>query len=288
MLIINNNLCFKVAPYGHTQGYSSLPFNKSFCVYDENSKIRFDTDSNGARIFSSVVNNINLKIFGDSQVLGLDVNLETNHYIKKVYPNQNLKFYAAPNNGPYEVIKSIKNNANNNEFIVITFNSSTDIYRIREGWNFLTNVPMSNKKVSLMTNYPFLLDLIKFFNFYINDDKPKLLNNYHMQDLFLDYKNDEILKNFDLYFENLYSILENKNILFEFLITHPYWIYDRRGEKLVINVDVFKKYNDFKKLLLSKYPFIKFSRISEEIANLEDLTSDKRHLRSNKFIFDKN
>lgn len=286
LIIINNSLCFKVPPYGFMNEYSSLPINKKFCIYDDSTDVNFITNNNGARVFKEATKIKNLKIFGDSQVLGLDISLEKNHFLKKLFSDYNLKLFAAPNNGPYEVLKSIELNTENNELIIINFNSSTDIHRINEYWNFKKNVTISNNHANFLANFPVLFDFISFINFYSNSDKPKLLNNYHMQDIFLNYENEEILKNFNLFFEKLRPILKAKNLNYEFFFTHPYWIYDRRGQKLSINMKVYEKYNKLEKILMQEYPFIRFSKIKNRDIGLNNLTFDKRHLRSNQFTFD--
>lgn len=286
LFAINNSLCFKVPPYGFKNGYSSLPINKKFCIYDDAINVNFIIDNNGARVFKEINQSKNLKIFGDSQVLGLDINLEKNHFLKKIFPNYNLKLFAAPNNGPYEVLKSIELNTEVDEFIIINFNSSTDIHRINEYWNFKNQVTISNKHAGFLTNFPVIFDFISFINFYSKSKKPKLLNNYHMQDIFLNYENEEIIKNLNLYFGSLRTVLKNKNLNFEFFFTHPYWIYDRRGQKLSINVKVYEKYNKLVKILTQEHPFIRFSNVDINDIDIDNLTFDKRHLRSNQFLFD--
>lgn len=286
LIIINKSLCFKVPPYGFKNNYSSLPLGKKFCVYSNNSDLNFITDINGARVFKDMAKLDKLKVFGDSQVLGLDIDLEKNHYLKKLFPNHNLNLFAAPNNGPYEVLKSIEINTVDNEFIIITFNSSTDIYRINEFWNFKNHVNLSISRASFLTNFPVLFDFIALVKFYSSSNKPKLMNNYQMQDAFLNYENEEILKNFGLFFESLRPVIKAKNLDFEFLFTHPYWIYDRRGQKLTMNMRVFEKYSKLVQNLMVEYPFIKFSKVVPRDIELNSLTFDKRHLRSNQFVFD--
>ena len=51
-----------------------------------------------------------LQAFGDSQVLGLDIQKIEDHYLHNTYKKYNFIIYAAPNNGPYEVINFLNKN----------------------------------------------------------------------------------------------------------------------------------------------------------------------------------
>ena len=127
--ILNFATCFKLPPYGYINGYSSLIHSKKFCITDNQSKIFFETNSEGARILQDFPNDNVAKVFGDSQVLGLDVKIKADHYLNNIFPNKNFLIYAAPNNGPYEVLNSLELNVQNYEHIILTFNASTDFYR---------------------------------------------------------------------------------------------------------------------------------------------------------------
>ena len=63
----------KVPPYGYISGYSSLTYSKDFCIQDDLDKVYFKTNLMGARILDDNQSNNFIKVFGDSQVLGLDV-----------------------------------------------------------------------------------------------------------------------------------------------------------------------------------------------------------------------
>ena len=96
--------CLSFLPFGHNNHYVHLPKNAVFCVKYDEENLNFQTDELGGRIFSKTKNQ--LQVFGDSQVLGLDIDKNKNHYLYN-YINSDFVIYAAPNNGPYEVIKFI-------------------------------------------------------------------------------------------------------------------------------------------------------------------------------------
>ena len=103
------NNCLKFLPYGYNNNYVHLPEKASFCVKEGNKKIRYSTDSLGGRILSIKKASNTVQIIGDSQALGLDVDKIEDHFLSKIYNNSNFKIYAAPNNGPYEVLNFLNN-----------------------------------------------------------------------------------------------------------------------------------------------------------------------------------
>ena len=71
---------------------------------------QYETDNYGGRLlFSGALNN-KIQVFGDSQVLGLDVDNIEQHYLSLLYKNHDFVIYAAPNNGPYQVINFLNKN----------------------------------------------------------------------------------------------------------------------------------------------------------------------------------
>ena len=109
-------------------------------------------------------------------------------------------------------------------------------------------------------------------------------NNQRMQKLFLNLNNDEIYKNLIKYFDELNQLAINNNLNVTFVVTLPYWLYSKNRNNLTLNNNLsnkvyklicksFKKTKNIDKILISK-PLINFS--------LQDLTSDKRHIKSKK------
>ena len=105
-----------------------------------------------------------------------------------------------------------------------------------------------------------------------------------MQKLFLNLNNDDIYKNLTKYFDELNQLAINNNLNVTFVVTHPYWLYSKKGNNLTLNNNLsnkvyklicksFNKTNNIDKILISK--------VSNNLL-LDDLTSDQRHIRSNK------
>ena len=65
----------------------------------------FKTDKKGGRFFKKKNENT-IQVFGDSQILGIDIKNQKDHFLSKFY-NEDLVIYAAPNNGPYQVLNFI-------------------------------------------------------------------------------------------------------------------------------------------------------------------------------------
>ena len=122
-------------PYGFNESYVHLPQNSSFCVKQGKIINKYQTDKYGGRLLYSEALNNKIQVFGDSQVLGLDIEQVEQHYLNTLYKKNNFIIYAAPNNGPYEVINFLnKNKKILQKKIIVTFNFSTDIYRIANYW----------------------------------------------------------------------------------------------------------------------------------------------------------
>ena len=283
LIFINLNSCFKVPPYGYINGYSSLVFSSEFCVGNKK-KIYFSTNSFGARILQDNQSKSLIKVFGDSQVLGLDVSKKSDHYLGNIYHDTSLFIYAAPNNGPYEVLNSLELNVLRNEKIVIAFNASTDFFRLEDDWSFYDHVSLSIDQANLFSKIPFLYDFYNLIIFYSKKEK-ELLNNKQMQNLFMQYPNQFFENQFNKYFQSLNDLVLDKNIYLDYFITHPYWIYDVRENELNLNQTVYNKYKDLINKIHNKYPNIKFSKVYNNKMNGVELTSDKRHLKSNNFLF---
>ena len=128
--------CLSFLPYGFNESYVHLPQSASFCVKQGKTIIKYQTDNYGGRLLGDETVNNKIQVFGDSQVLGLDVENIEQHYLNTLYKKNNFVIYAAPNNGPYEVINFLnKNKKILQKKIIVTFSFSTDLYRILNYWN---------------------------------------------------------------------------------------------------------------------------------------------------------
>ena len=77
LFLINSNAtskdCLSFVPYGWNDFYVHLPQNTSFCVEVDGSLYNYKTDIHGGRILSDDKFNDWIQVFGDSQVVGLDL-----------------------------------------------------------------------------------------------------------------------------------------------------------------------------------------------------------------------
>ncbi len=75
------NSCLSFLPYGFNESYVHLPQSASFCVKQGKTIIKYQTDNYGGRLLSDETANNKIQVFGDSQVLGLDVENIEQHYL---------------------------------------------------------------------------------------------------------------------------------------------------------------------------------------------------------------
>ena len=62
-----------------------LPQSASFCVKQGKTKYEYQTDNYGGRLLYTDNSNNKVQVFGDSQVLGLDVENVEQHYLNTLY-----------------------------------------------------------------------------------------------------------------------------------------------------------------------------------------------------------
>ena len=278
--------CLSFLPFGYNGQYTHLPLNSSFCVKEDNIIKNYLTDSYGGRILKDEFSKDFVEVFGDSQVLGLDIINIKDHYLNSYY-KKNLKIYAAPNNGPYEVLnflhlnhKIIKNS------IIVTFNFSVDIYRLSADWDPKNVVALNSDDLDEILKNPLKYKFIIFKNFLFNKNFTLARNNNEeMQRLFINSNKEKIINQLKIYYKNLDQVAKKYNLNIEYIITHPYWLYDKNNDgKLFLNqtlleniniiiCESFKPTKNINKILVS--------HLYKEL-NLKDLTFDKRHLKSNK------
>ena len=87
-------------------------------------------------------------------------------------------------------------------------------------------------------------------------------------------------------FNELNKTANKLDVEIDFIVTHPYWVYsiDKKNNKLLLNKELNKK---VEKLICSSFQYTK--KISKVLISqvpntlqLNDLTTDKRHLKSTK------
>lgn len=286
--------CLSFLPYGYNDSYVHLPENASFCVKYGNSKKNYITDYLGGRILINDVysNSQKLKIFGDSQVLGLDIEKNQDHYLYKLYKDKTFIIYAAPNNGPYEVINFLNENKDIiDEKIIINFNLSVDLYRISDEWLPQNFVALKDYELDEILDFPFKYRIILFKNFLLNKNfEISRFNNKEMQNLFINSNHTELSNNLKIYLKKLIIIAKKFDIKVDLIFTEPYWIYSKNKEKNKLQLDE-ELNSKLNKLICDSInsSFINnFNnvRISEpkQMLKLDDLTIDRRHIKSNKIF----
>jgi len=284
----NAKSCLSFLPYGFNDFYVHLPQKASFCIRQGNLLYKYKTDNYGGRLIYNDQSDDNLQVFGDSQVLGLDVKKIEEHYLHNIYKKSNLTIYAAPNNGPYEVINFLnKNKIILKRKIVVTFNFSNDIYRISNDWEVKNFVALRDYDLDEILQYPFKYRLIVFKNLLLNKNFTLIrYDNKKMQSLFINSNQKKIYNNLLKYFEELNETAKKLDVEIDFIVTHPYWVYsiNKKKNKLLLQEDLnkkveklicnsFKKTNNINKILITKLP---------NTLSTEDLTFDKKHLKSSK------
>ena len=226
------------------------------------------------------------QVFGDSQVVGIDIDEIEKHYLSNIYKNSNLIIYAAPNNGPYEVINFLtKNKKILEERITITFNFAVDIYRISNTWHPTNYVAIKDYQLDEILENPNKYKFIILKNLLIKRNFTlRRFNNKKMQNLFLNKKYDHIHKELIIYFKELDELARNYNLKVNFIVTHPYWIYSRSKNKLKLDTKISNKVYKLVCKSFNKTPNIDTILISKPSNNLsiKDLTIDKRHIKSQK------
>jgi len=146
--------CLSFLPYGFNNFYVQLPENASFCVKQKTTN-KYKTDNYGGRLLINENFKNKIQIFGDSQVIGLEMEKIEHHYLYSKYKNSNFIIYAAPNNGPYEVINFLNKNKNIlNKKIIITFNFAVDAYRVRSGWDPNNYVALKDYELDSILEHP--------------------------------------------------------------------------------------------------------------------------------------
>ena len=279
--------CLTFLPYGFNDYYVHLPQDSSFCVKEGKDLIFYKTDNHGGRLVSSEKFSKEIQVFGDSQVLGLDVEKIDHHYLQQLYKN-NFIIYAAPNNGPYEVINFLNKNRDIlNKKIIINFNFSVDLYRVELEWDPNNFVALKDYELNEILDYPLKYNWIIFKNLLSNKNFTlKRYNNNKMQKLFLNKNHNKIQDNLVNYFYNLNKTAKSLDLEIDFIITKPYWIYSRKknNKELSLEIEINKKVenlicNSF--IRTQRINNIYISHISKKKLYLNDLTFDGRHFKSN-------
>ena len=159
--------CFSFIPYGTSDGYVSLPFERKLCFKYSDRYIEMKTNKFGARLFDAGEYEQTALVFGESQLLGLDVSdTDGQHDLSDLFSDHNFEIYAAPNNGPFEALKKVNDLGQQitivNKTVVVGFNFGTDIFRIRSNWDPRNFVPVNLEILNWTFMIPGLHDILLF------------------------------------------------------------------------------------------------------------------------------
>ena len=277
--------CLTFLPYGFNDYYVHLPQDASFCVKEGKDFISYKTDDYGGRLISNEIFSEEIQVFGDSQVLGFDVEKIDKHYLQQLYKN-NFIIYAAPNNGPYEVINFlIENKKIIKKKVVITFNYSVDIFRISNEWDPKGFVALKHYELDEILESPLKYKWIIFKSILFKRHFTlRRFNNEKMKNLFSNTSKDKIYSDTINYLDQLDKLAKKLNIKIDFIITQPYWLYSKNRKKLILD----KKFKDEVENLICN-SFKKTKNINNiYVSNLKNqitknsLTYDERHFKSDK------
>ncbi len=275
--------CIEFLPFGHNEYYVHLPTQSQFCVKYGKKDLTFKTDNLGGRYFKS--DSTKLQVFGDSQVLGLDIDDQNKHFLSQYY-KEDFIIYAAPNNGPYEVINFILFNSKKiNRKIIIHFNLSVDLFRIYPGWSINNFVALRDDQLNEILERPYKYRLIILKNLFTNKFfTVSRKNQKQMQNLFNNLELVDLKQNINLYLNQLNQITNKLGIEVHFVLSLPYWLYeqDKKLKSFIINKDIEKK---IKYIICPTFNknFAIHKKLIYQVNNRSDiLTSDKRHIKSEK------
>ena len=82
---VSANSCLSFIPYGYNESYVHLPENASFCIKQGKIIKKYQTDNYGGRLLHDEALTNKIQVFGDSQVLGLDIENIEQHYLNSLY-----------------------------------------------------------------------------------------------------------------------------------------------------------------------------------------------------------
>ena len=252
-----------------------------FCIKYNKKKLSFKTDNLGGRIF--LQKKEYLQVFGDSQVLGLDIEEQKEHYLKKYY-EEDLVLYAAPNNGPNEVLRFIDINQDIiDDKIIINLNLAVDLFRILPNHNFKEFVALKDHEIDIVLKYPIRYRFIIFKNLlfkkYFTISRK---NDQEMRDLFLSLVDQKLENSLKIYIKKLNDLSNKLNLDFDLILIFPYWMYQSNGTEYNKNKKIEKKLNE----LICRTINNQTNSESVYVSKLKDkikynfLTADKRHFKS--------
>lgn len=224
------NSCLSFIPYFFENQSHKLVRSKNFCVdHLADFEVHFKSDDNGARILSEFPKASSKVYFGDSQLLGLDVNAEDHYFYSEV---ESVSLHATPNNGPYEALELVKERELPPQNIHIAFNFGRDIFRILSTWDPSKYVLFSEAQLDRVTNSNFAYNLAMMKKFFQGKVTFKPPNNKEVRNRFLNKDENHYTIALAQYF-NALKALNYTNKFSAFYVYPPFWVFDADGQRLL-------------------------------------------------------
>ena len=281
--------CFSFIPYGIKNSFVTLPYEKEFCFKYSGEYTYMRTNKLGGRLIPSPNRTMDAVAFGESQLLGLDSSDDSKpfqHDLKTMLPNYNFTIYAAPNNGPFEVLSQIeqlgpKMNLEQ-KLVVLGFNYSTDIFRIRSSWDPKKFVPVGEKNLERIFFIPGFHDLVLFYA-RLKGVKfgSTVSNSLQVRQYYLAMTDREREMNTEIWLSNLsenHVMKASSRIL---VLFPPYWSIDAVAEQ---KNKIKRDYQSFACTVFERGIFDKII-YSELPENQNVLADDNRHFLTGALVF---
>ena len=234
----NSVSCYSFIPYGYLEFYNKLIEDSEDCYFYFKSAVHFKTGSDGERIIGPENAPKMILGLGESQLMGIDWTDDDGsrpHDLNILFPNAKLLLYAAPNNGPIQNLSRLKDipaeKLRKADEIVVSFNFSTDIFRIINNWDHKNSSPISYSYFKAPFFKYILFDALllsarlsdkKFGSSVPN--KGLILEEYrHIDQNYLLNSYLEIMK-------KLIQSIRDKNKNITLIIYPPYWGIDDEGK----------------------------------------------------------
>ena len=281
--------CFSFIPYAINDTFVTLPFEKEFCFRYSGEYTHMKTNNLGGRLIKDADAKMDAIAFGESQLLGLDASDDRKpfkHDLTTILPNYNFTIYAAPNNGPFEALSQMPQIGSKEKFrnnlVVIGFNYSTDIFRIRDIWDPKKFVPVGIKNLERIFFIPGFHDLILFyarlkgirFGSTVSNSSQVRRYYFEMTDREREINTERWLNKVS---ESL--LMEARDRIL--VLFPPYWSIDALAEQ---KRKIERDYDNFACAVLERGIFdqIIYSELPE---NIDVLASDNRHFLTGALVF---
>ena len=290
-LVYSNSIyadCLNFIPYYFTGKSHKIIENREFCVKNLSEKnINYKSDAYGTRVLSEYPNKPKKVFFGDSQLLGLDVNAEDHNFFSNEY---SISLHATPNNGPYEILNLILERNLPPEMVNVAFNFSRDIFRLDEKWDPSKYELFSKEELEKIIGSKFQYNLALMKKYFLDRKLTfKAPNNNKLRQNFFNKKNIYFINSLNKYF-SIFNLIKSNKKFGEYYFYPPFWAFDVDGRKIT-SLDK-QATIDYKLIVCSQSENLNslFSDVyvmSLDNNNLlkSELTKDLRHIKTRDINF---